>query len=199
MITLYPRTNSGFAADSLLMPMLETLDEVTYGGSLRLIPFYGTFVGLSAYESLYDKPIRPDIATTVIADANEGRFLTSIGNTADTEIAAMYSNYGESSIWKKAKSFRRVFGMDFSTVIQNIALQGEYGILDKNGDMKIDTSDPRAFVFSGYTQFNNLSFLVVYRDYDLAFDNPYQRSFSNYSRYKGSLSLIHISEPTRPY
>ena len=128
MITLYPRTNSGFGADSLLMPMLETLDEVTYGGSLRLIPFYGTFVGLSAYESLYDKPIRPDIATTVIADANEGRFLTSIGNTADTEIAAMYSNYGESSIWKKAKSFRRVFGMDFSTVIQNIALQGEYGI-----------------------------------------------------------------------
>ena len=110
------------------MPMLETLDEVTYGGSLRLIPFYGTFIGLSAYESLYDKPIRPDIATTVIADANEGRFLTSIGNTADTEIAAMYSNYGESSIWEKAQSFRRVFGMDFSTVIQNIALQGEYGI-----------------------------------------------------------------------
>ena len=197
MITLYPRTNSGFGADSLLMPMLETLDEVTYGGSLRLIPFYGTFVGLSAYESLYDKPIRPDIATTVIADANEGRFLTSIGNTADTEIAAMYSNYGESSIWKKAKSFRRVFGMDFSTVIQNIALQGEYGILDKNGDMKIDTSDPRAFVFSGYAQFNNLSFLVVYRDYDLAFDNPYQRSFSNYSRYKGSIfeDTFYLEDP----
>ena len=86
------------------MPMLETLDEVTYGGSLRLIPFYGTFVGLSAYESLYDKPIRPDIATTVIADANEGRFLTSIGNTADTEIARCILIM-ESHLYGKSKVF----------------------------------------------------------------------------------------------
>ena len=197
MITLYPRTNSGFGADSLLMPMLETLEEVTYGGSVRLIPLYGTFIGFSAYESLYDRPIRPDIATTVIADANEGKFLTSIGNTADTEIAAMYSSYGESSFWDKAKSFRRVFGMDFSTVIRNIALQGEYGILDKNGDMKVNESDPKAFVFSGYAQFNNFSLLVVYRDYDLGFDNPYQRSFSNYSRYKGSIfeDTFYLEDP----
>ena len=197
MITLYPRTNSGFGADSLLMPMLETLEEVTYGGSVRLIPLYGTFIGFSAYESLYDRPIRPDIATTVIADANEGKFLTSIGNTADTEIAAMYSSYGESSFWDKAKSFRRVFGMDFSTVIRNIALQGEYGILDKNGDMKVNESDPKAFVFSGYVQFNNFSLLVVYRDYDLGFDNPYQRSFSNYSRYKGSIfeDTFYLEDP----
>ena len=197
MITLYPRTNSGFGSDSLLMPMLETLEEVTYGGSVRLIPLYGTFIGFSAYESLYDRPIRPDIATTVIADANEGKFLTSIGNTADTEIAAMYSSYGESSFWDKAKSFRRVFGMDFSTVIRNIALQGEYGVLDKNGDMKVNGSDPKAFVFSGYTQFNNFSLLVVYRDYDLGFDNPYQRSFSNYSRYKGSIfeDTFYLEDP----
>ena len=197
MITLYPRTNSGFGADSLLMPMLETLEEVTYGGSVRLIPLYGTFIGFSAYESLYDRPIRPDIATTIIADANEGKFLTSIGNTADTEIAAMYSSYGESSFWDKAKSFRRVFGMDFSTVIRNIALQGEYGVLDKNGDMKVNGSDPKAFVFSGYAQFNNFSLLVVYRDYDIGFDNPYQRSFSNYSRYKGSIfeDTFYLEDP----
>ena len=197
MITLYPRTNSGFGADSLLMPMLETLEEVTYGGSVRLIPLYGTFIGFSAYESLYDRPIRPDIATTVIADANEGKFLTSIGNTADTEIAAMYSSYGESSFWDKAKSFRRVFGMDFSTVIRNIALQGEYGVLDKDGDMKVNGSDPKAFVFSGYAQFNNFSLLVVYRDYDIGFDNPYQRSFSNYSRYKGSIfeDTFYLEDP----
>ena len=99
LITLYPRTNDGFGADSLLMPMLETLEEVTYGASARMILLPGTFIGLSAYESLYDRPIRPDISTTVIADANEGKFLTSIGNTADTEIAAMYSSYAESSFW----------------------------------------------------------------------------------------------------
>ena len=197
LITLYPRTNDGFGADSLLMPMLETLEEVTYGASARMILLPGTFIGLSAYESLYDRPIRPDIATTVIADANEGKFLTSIGNTADTEIAAMYSSYGESFLWDKAKAFRRVFGTDFSTVIRNIALQGEYGVLDKDGDMNIDSSDPRAFVFSGYAQFNNYSLLVVYRDYDLGFDNPYQRSFSNYQRYKGSIfeDTFYLEDP----
>ena len=197
LITLYPRTNNGFGVESLLMPMLETLEEVTYGGSIRLIPLYGTFIGFSAYESLYDKPLRPDIATTVIADESEGKFLTSIGNTADTEIAAMYSNYGESSLWDKARSFRRVFGMDFSTVIRNIAFQGEYGILDKNGNMSVEVSDPKAFVFSGYAQFNNFSMLVVYRDYDLEYDNPYQRSFANYQRYKGSIfeDTFYLEDP----
>jgi len=197
LITLYPRTNDGFGADSLLMPMLETLEEVTYGGSARMILLPGTFIGLSAYESLYDRPIRPDISTTVIADANEGKFLTSIGNTADTEIAAMYSSYAESSFWDKAKAFRRVFGVDFSTVIRNIALQGEYGVLDKGKNGEIDSSDPRAFVFSGYAQFNNYSLLVVYRDYDLDFDNPYQRSFSNYQRYKGSIfeDTFYLEDP----
>jgi len=197
LITLYPRTNDGFGADSLLMPMLETLEEITYGGSARMILLPGTFIGLSAYESLYDRPIRPDISTTVIADANEGKFLTSIGNTADTEIGAMYSSYAESFFWDKAKAFRRVFGVDFSTVIRNIALQGEYGILDKGRNGEIDNSDPRAFVFSGYAQFNNYSILVVYRDYDLDFDNPYQRSFSNYQRYKGSIfeDTFYLEDP----
>ena len=196
LITLYPRTNSGYNG-ALAMPMLETLEEVTYGGSARLILMPGTFVGLSAYESLYDRPIRPDIATTVIADANEGKFLTSIGNTADTEIAAMYSSYAESSVWDKARAFRRVFGTDFSTVIRNIALQGEFGVLDKDGNMRIDRSDPKAFVFSSYVQFNNYSLLVVYRDYDLDFDNPYQRSFSNYQRYKGSIfeDTFYLEDP----
>ena len=57
--------------------------------------------------------------------------MQSIGNTADTEIAAMYSSEGESKVWPKAKSFRRIFGIDFTKVIANIALQGEVGILDK--------------------------------------------------------------------
>ncbi|HJN68570.1 MAG TPA: helix-hairpin-helix domain-containing protein [Candidatus Marinimicrobia bacterium] len=196
LITLYPRTNFGFNG-ALAMPMLNTIEEVTYGGNVRIILQPGTYVGLSAYESLYDRPLKPNIATTVIADANEGKFLTSIGNTADTEIAAMYSSSGESSLWKKAQSFRRVFGIDFSTVIHNIAVQGEYGILDGDGDKSVSKTDPRALVLTGYVQFNSLNMLVVYRDYDLAFDNPYQRSFSNYQRYKGSIfeDTFYLEDP----
>ena len=70
-------------------------------------------------------------------------------------------------------------------------------MLDKNGNMSIDRSDPKAFVFSSYVQFNNYSLLVVYRDYDLDFDNPYQRSFSNYQRYKGSIfeDTFYLEDP----
>ena len=198
-ITLYPRSNYGLADENVGIDynFLDVVEEITYGGSMRIIAKPGTFIGLSAYESLYDRPLSPDISKTVIADANEGKFLTSIGNTADTEIAAMYSSYADSPLWDKAKSFRRVFGVDFSTVIRNIALQGEYGVLDKNGNSGIEKSDPNAFVLSGYAQFNNYSILVVYRDYDLEFDNPYQRSFSNYQRYKGTIfeDTFYLEDP----
>ena len=196
LITLYPRSNVGFNG-ALTMPMLNTVQERTYGGNLRLTLSPGTYFGVTGYESLYDRPLRPDISTTVIADANEGRFLTSIGNTADTEIAAMYSSFGESPLWSKAQSFRRVFGIDFSTVIKNIALQGEYGTLDKNGDMVLDKHDPKAMFASAFLQFNNLSILSVYRNYDLEFDNPYQRSFANYQRYKGSIfeDTFYLEDP----
>ena len=198
-ITLYPRSNYGLADENVGIDynFLDVVEEITYGGSMRIIAKPGTFIGLSAYESLYDRPLTPDISKTVISDANEGKFLTSIGNTADTEIAAMYSSYADSPLWDKAKSFRRVFGVDFSTVIRNIALQGEYGVLDKNGNSGIEKSDPNAFVLSGYAQFNNYSILVVYRDYDLEFDNPYQRSFSNYQRYKGTIfeDTFYLEDP----
>ena len=46
---------------------------------------------------------------------------------------------------------------------------------------------PDAIVLSAYAQFSNLSILALYRNYDLEFDNPYQRSFSNYQRYKTTI------------
>mgnify|MGYP006159491357 CR=1 FL=1 len=196
LITLYPRTDNGFSGDSLILPMLNTVQEVTYGGNARFILSPGTILGFSIYESLYDRPLKPDIATTVIADANEGKFLTSIGNTADTEIASMYGSTAESSFWNKARSFRRVYGVEFSTVIKNLAIQGEYGILDK-GNYDFSKKSPKAFVLSGYLQFNNLTFLTVFRDYDLGFDNPYQRSFANYQRYKGTIfeDTFYLEDP----
>ena len=47
--------------------------------------------------------------------------------------------------------------------------------------------DPSAMVLNAYTQYDNVNFLILYRNYDLEFDNPYQRSFSNYQRYKTSI------------
>ena len=177
--------------------MLDQVKEMTYGGNIRYSFSPGMILGFSSYESLYDKVLSPQIAKTVIATDAEGKYLTSIGNSADTEIAAMYASSAESPLWENAKAMRRVFGLDFTAVINNLALQAEYGILDKDGIIGDFSEDPSAFVGSAYLQFNSLNFLVVYRDYDLGFDNPYQRSFSNYQRFKGTIfeDTFYLEDP----
>ena len=107
-------------------------------------------------------------------------------NSADPEIAAMYSSSGSSPLWKDAQSFRRVIGLDFSTVYKNLAVQAEYGEISKGQNIKIGKG-PRAFVINSFLQFDNFNLLMLYRNYDLEYDNPYQRSFSNYSRYKTTI------------
>lgn len=200
LITLAPRTDIGYGGP-LEYPMLNQVKELTYGGNLRMTFSPGFMVGLSTYESLYDRELSPQIVRTVISTDAEGKFLTSIGNTADTEIAAMYASSAESPLWKDALAMRRVFGADFTAVIKNLAIQGEYGILDKDGVVSNFKTDPRAFILSAYLQFNSLNMLILYRDYDLEFDNPYQRSFSNYQRYKGTIfeDTFYLEDPIYGY
>lgn len=200
LITLYPRSNVGYEGE-LLHPLKNTVDEVTYGGHLRYTFRPGTFLGISSYESLYDRRLDPSIPQAIIAPENAFRFLTTSGNSADPEIDAMYSSSAKSPLWDNAKASRRVLGLDFSTVIQNMAFQGEYGILDKDNNLSDFNNDPTALLLSGFLQFNNLNFLMVYRDYDLGFDNPYQRSFSNYQRYKGTIfeDTFYLKDPIYGY
>ena len=186
LISLYPRQDVGIL-DSLSNPILNTVQEVTYGGLIRYEFRPGTFIGLSSYESLYDKELRPEPLLSVIATDSRYQYLSSIGNAADSEIEAMYASSSTSPLWSDAMSHRRVMGLEFNTVIQNLAIQGELGILDKDGNLEVTAADPKALILSAYLQFDNLNLLMLYRDADLAFDNPYQRSFSNYQRYKSTI------------
>ena len=186
LITLYPRQDVGFL-DSLPQPMLDVVNEVTYGGHLRYEFAPGTFLGVSSYESLYDKELRPDPLSTIIAADASSKYFTGIGNGADSEIEAAYASSAISPLWDATKAHRRVMGLEFNTVIQNLALQGELGVLDVDGSIGNITNDPKALILSAYLQFDNLNLLMLYRDTDLAFDNPYQRSFSNYQKYKSSI------------
>ena len=144
-------------------------------------------------------------------------YLTYITNSADSEIASMYHSAPSiiNSSWKEAKSSREVIGLNFSTTIKNIVFQGEYAEMPKYSCMsssskEVDNSNfsllsinktidcesdsivsiidaPKAMVLNAYAQFDNINFLILYRNYDLDFDNPYQRSFSNYQRFKTSI------------
>jgi hypothetical protein len=83
--------------------------------------------------------------------------------------------------------FRRVFGAEFQAVLSNLAFQGEYAWLQ----------DPRrpfahgyvgdAYQLNGYAQWEDLHLLAIWRDYDVGYDNPYNRAFSNDTRYEQTL------------
>jgi hypothetical protein len=200
LITLYPRIDQGLI-NTLEQPMLNVVDEVSYGGNLRYETGAGTFVGISSYESLYNKELKPEPTLTIIDAANTGLYLNSSGNGGDTEIAAMHASSAQSSLWAAARANRRVQGLEFSTVIRNLALQLEWGVLDKDSQILSVKNDPQALVANAFLQFDNLNFLVVYRDYDLGYDNPYQRSFSNYQRYKSSIfeDSFYLKDPVYSY
>ncbi len=176
--------------DSLNLSWRNSVRELTYGGNIQYTFFPGTYLGLTYYESAYDRPIEP-IVDEIVVPANMRRLVT-----ADTEVLNAYglntpngTNIGQGTnpFWDAAVSFRRVYGFNFQTVIENVAIQGEWGELDKGGSVFKLGDDPKALVLSLYTQYNSFNVMALYRNYDIGYDNPFQRSFSNYRRFKGTI------------
>lgn len=182
-IRMEPRVENGFSG-TVALGLTNNVHELLYGSNIRFQPLPQFQLGITFYESLYDRELdfQPEV---VISDMN--KYLQQIGNSADAEIAAIYESYAGSALWKKAKAYRRVIGSDFSLSFRNVVFQGELGVLDRNGKVLNFKDDPIAFTVNMYWEFENFNFLALYRHYDLAFDNPYQRSFSNYARYKTTI------------
>ena len=196
LIRMSPRLDYGLYG-TFPTKLTNSVNEMLTGANIRWQITPGTHLGLNFYESLYDRELDMQLET-IVMESNLSRFITSIGNSADPEIAAMYESYGTSGLWTEARSFRRVMGMDASTVINNIVLQGEIGVLDKDGKIGDFSSDAFAWTVNSYWQFANFNILLLYRDYDLGFDNPYQRSFSNYQRYKSTIfeDVFYLNNPS---
>lgn len=194
LIRMEPRLADGLNGD-LQIGMLDSLHEMMYGSNIRFQPVPEAHLGFTFYESLYDREL--DFQPEIII-ANVDKYLNQYGNSGDPEIEANYESIGASTMWKKAKSYRRVMGADFSVALKNVVFQGELGILDKNGNIFDLQGDAIAWTANMYWQFENMNMLFLYRDYDVAFDNPYQRSFSNYSRYKSTIfeDIYYLNDPT---
>tara|TARA_B110000495_G_scaffold49080_1_gene41038 strand:- start:3581 stop:6001 length:2421 start_codon:yes stop_codon:yes gene_type:complete len=195
LIVMQPRLSWGLGQDgvtTVFNKLTDSLEEITWGGNIRLSPLSGTNIGFTFYESLYNRVLNPQIRETIVGGpdpdySGDTYYLTYLTNSADPEIQAMYSSESESPLWEDAKSSRRALGFDFSSVIKNLVVQGEYGVLAKELSFKSLELAPKAAVLSTFFQFDNFNLLALYRNYDLEYDNPYQRSFSNYQRYKTSI------------
>jgi DNA uptake protein ComE-like DNA-binding protein len=150
----------------------DAFTEDLIGGNLRLGLWPGTYVGVTGYEARTDKPIDPKVLP--LFDRPD------LLQARDSEIFADYSSVD-------IGNFRRVVGTEFQAVYENVALQGEYAKLDSNPSGGLFSSAPEAFLINGYVQYGDLNLLAIYRDYDLGFDNPYARGFSNDTRYEQTL------------
>ncbi|MCA9751074.1 MAG: helix-hairpin-helix domain-containing protein [Gemmatimonadetes bacterium] len=179
LIRLDPRVTNDQLEEAGLRPMIDQLHERTWGGNVR-VESGGNWIGVGGYESRYDRffdpkwdPRDPTDKNPLVADDDEDNLVAQ-----DNEYFASYKSPGK---------YRRVYGADFQYVLENLALQGEYAELDLGKNPLKIGSNPSALVLNAFLQYENLNFLVLWRDYDLEFDNPYQRSFSNYERFKGTV------------
>ena len=189
-IVMSPRIQNDDLEAGGLRPMRDVLHERTLGGNLKYVLGPGTWVGVSGYESRYNKFFKsaydPDGTFDVswmVPDSDEDKLVA-----ADSEYLSSYTSPGK---------FRRVYGTEFQWVHDNVALAGEYAGLDSDGDLFEFGDDPKALVVSSYASYSNLSLLALYRDYDVAYDNPYNRGFSEYKRFKGTVleDQYYLSDP----
>ncbi|MCF7913263.1 MAG: helix-hairpin-helix domain-containing protein [Candidatus Cloacimonetes bacterium] len=165
--------------DIAMAPRVDWLEEQTIGGRFAWSPLAGTEIGVSGYESVYDKDFVVD------ADSLTGYLFRSSDDAfgkwkdPDSEILALYST----STDDYERNYRRVTGIDWRTTMGNTSLEGEYAELQVDGNELSLGDDPGALVLSTYSQWDNLYLLMLYRDYDLDFDNPYARGFSEHQKF----------------
>ena len=206
---IYPTAQKLANGDTVFVPafegtqsMLNAVTEVAWGGELAFRPLAGTSVGITATQFMYDRPLHPDFGQAYsyhavtrtgqdtivniypVIDPQERDEIAD--NDVNSEILAAYRSDDESAIWGGAKSVRQVLGLNLMTVVNNYSFQFEFAELQKQYTPLKLGDDPHALVASVHAQWNSLTMLAVFRDYDVAYDNPYCRGFSNYSRYNGT-------------
>jgi len=167
----------------LMSPRRDALGESLTGGHIELSPVIGTHLGITAYETEYDRYFN------IVPSNSVGEYLIADGynykkiKMTDSEISALYSTKTEDY----ERNYRRVYGFDWQTTLKSLSIQGEYAELEVNGKPAKLGDDPKAIVTSAYLGFENLNFLMLYRNYDLDFDNPYARPFAEHERFDGTI------------
>lgn len=173
----------------------DALKETLWGTHLQVNPFIGTKLGFTTYTALYDN------AHFVVPEWNELKMLLVRDSyyypkfkMMDAEIAGLYSTLTDTY----ERDYRRVIGFDGQTTIGNVSIQGEYAELSVDGsDLKLG-DDPKAFIASAYTQYDNLYFLTLFRHMDVGFDNPYSNSFSEHERFNDTILEKNVYALTNP-
>lgn len=196
-ITMVPRVDNdvledlrGFvttATSTAYLPMRDVMKEKIWGGNVKYNLWPGTWLGLTALEMKYQNRAYSDttgqcdrfnpLATTLIINQ-------SLVELRDRDVTTAYNN-------TKLGNFRDIVGAEAGAVYQNVAFQGEYAKLASSKKdsylSRAFANGPEAWIGSAYLQYENFNFLALFRDYDIGYDNPYNRAFAETNRYDGTL------------
>lgn len=158
----------------------RAIEEDLVGGNMKVMLAPGTFLGVTGYQANYNRGFRPDVATLVTD--------TGLLEARDREIWESYNSEVANADGSVTEyRWRRVMGAEGQAVIANVAVQGEYAFMQDPHNKFFSTKNPDAMVLNAFAQWDNLHLLAIWRDYDVGFDNPYNRAFSNDNRYEMTL------------
>ncbi|HEX7879289.1 MAG TPA: hypothetical protein VF720_07760, partial [Candidatus Eisenbacteria bacterium] len=172
------------------LPMRDVMQETIVGGNVRFKFLPAAYVGVTAMEMTYRNNLYPDADSDSLVhrfnpDPNTIIIEPSRLEARDAEFAAGYDN-------RQLGNFRDLVGTDFGLVVKNLSLAGEYGKLltspEESFTGRAFSSGPEAYLGSAYLQYENLNLQALYRDYDLHYDNPYNRGFSETNKYDQTLA-----------
>jgi len=185
--------------------MRDVMNEKILGGNFKWEFTPGTYVGVTGMQTTYKNNVYNLDPNSPNFRASANRFdpdgSTLVRDTdrlldRDAEIDGAYNSKG-------IGDYRRIWGAEASTVYKNLSLAGEYGKLetstDSNAIKRIFSEGPEAFVANSMIQYENFNAMVLYRDYDVGYDNPYNRAFSEDPRYEQTLLEGNAFRLTNPY
>ncbi|MCP4572977.1 MAG: helix-hairpin-helix domain-containing protein [bacterium] len=164
----------------------RAIEEDLIGANVKYMFAPGTFLGLTGYEARYNRGWNPDPETLLADDTLDPD--RGLLDARDTEIWNSYNSVViESDSTVTEHKWRRVMGAEGQAVLGNVAIQGEYAFLQDPRQTFFNSKNPDAVICNAYAQWENFHLLAIYRDYDVGFDNPYNRAFSNDNRYEQTL------------
>ena len=176
---------AGRGDTSAFLPMRDVMDERIYGTHLKVELARGAWLGMTGME-IHTRNRRFDAPGADRWDPRPATLVIDPGRLEDrdAEIGAGYDS-------RALGAYRRIWGTDGQAVWRNLAVAAEYAKLDtaRTGAawLPLFSKGAEAFVTNAYLQYENLTVLALYRDYDLGYDNPYDRGFSEDSRFEQTL------------
>ncbi|MBN2828972.1 MAG: competence protein ComEA, partial [Candidatus Cloacimonetes bacterium] len=167
-----------------LAPRKNIVDETLYGGHIQMNPLIGTRLGFTTYTSYYNNAefIVPDfdeLGPVLMRDSYNYQKIKIV----DSAITDLYATKTD----EYDRDYRQVIGFDGMTLLNNVSLQGEYAEMTKNGEVTKLGDDPSAYLLSSRAQYDNLYLIVLYRDIQAEFDNPYSNAFGEKSKLDGTM------------